>query len=322
MLLEGMNMPINRREFGRIFLGALSMYALGAPKNAKAVEEGEPSYYFNQFNTDIFPPFRTSGITPSDVQARWGRYGNNTAAFIENGDLRFSGQGGVRVALYNGPSLEKYDIQASPLDLSARFTIAGEYLPNNDNKSLEFGFRTGPNLLSYTIIPGENPFIIFKDMVDTSFENIQIPLQAQTSYTPRIRSDGEKVIASLKQDTVEQIIVEKPLSDIWGSINFDADGGSPSSPYDFKADWLLIKGSQVNPEGSDQLSRADLNLDAEVDSIDAHLFADKFARGEANQSDLLVFIEEFQRRNPEDQATLAVLQALRTSSVEDWGMYR
>ncbi|HLD42410.1 MAG TPA: hypothetical protein VJB08_00290 [Candidatus Nanoarchaeia archaeon] len=59
-----------------------------------------------------------------------------------------------------------------------------------------------------------------------------------------------------------------------------------------------------------------------MDSIDAHLFADKFARGEANQSDLLVFIEEFQRRNPEDQATLAVLQALRTSSVEDWEGYR
>ena len=75
-------------------------------------------------------------------------------------------------------------------------------------------------------------------------------------------------------------------------------------------------------EGSDQLSLSDLNLDAEVDSIDAHLFADKVARGEANQSDLLVFIEEFQRRNPEDQATLAVLQALRTSSVEDWEGYR
>ena len=70
------------------------------------------------------------------------------------------------------------------------------------------------------------------------------------------------------------------------------------------------------------LSLSDLNLDAEVDSIDAHLFADKFARGEANQSDLLVFIEEFQARNPEDTETMAFLQSLRTSGVEGWEAYR
>ena len=316
-------MPINRRQFGTALLGALGMYALGAPKDAKALEEGEPSYYFNQFNTDIFAPFRASGITPSDIQSRWKRVFNTINAFIENGSLRFSGQGDNEVVHYNGTNRQLYDALLGPLDLAVKFTVAGEYSPNRDEKALDFGFLGGfADGIGYKIIPGENPIIIFKDTYDESFTERAIEVKARESYTPRIQWTGEKVIASIKQDGIEEVIAEKQLSDIYTEVRFIASGGSPSSPYDFKVDWLLIKGPQVNPEGSDRLSRADINLDAEIDSIDAHLFADKFARGEANQSDLLVFIEEFQRRNPEDQATLAVLQALRASSVEDWQQYR
>ena len=118
MLLEGMNMPINRREFGRIFLGALSMYALGAPKNAKAVEEGEPSYYFNQFNTDIFAPIRTSDITPSNIQSRWRRIGSRPErtlnAFIDNNHLCFTGNGTVDVVHSNGTN-RQYNLKVQRL---------------------------------------------------------------------------------------------------------------------------------------------------------------------------------------------------------------
>ena len=320
-------MPINRREFGKTLLGALGMYALGTPKNAKALEEGEPSYYFNQFNTDIFAPIRTSDITPSNIQSRWRRIGSRPErtlnAFIDNNHLCFTGNGTVDVVHSNGTNRQYYDALLGPLDLAVRFTVAGEYGHNIDDKALDFGFiGILDQGIGYKIIPGENPIIIFKDSYDESFSERAIELKARESYTPRIQWTGEKVIASLKQDGIDEVIVEKPLSDIYSGVSFIASGGSPSSPYDFKVDWLLIKGPQVNPEGSDQLSRADINLDAEVDSIDAHLFADKFARGEANQSDLLVFIEEFQARNPEDTETMAFLQSLRTSSVEGWEAYR
>src|SRR3989338_5068517 len=161
-----MNIPMNRREFGRSLLGVLGMYALGAPKNAKALEEGELAYYFNQFNTDVFAPFRTSGITPSDVQSRWRGYGDTDNASIENGNLRFNGWGGVRVAQYNGSSQQAYDGLLGPLELSARFAVSGEYNPNPEQIYFEFGTHGAAERAKYTITPGENPHIRFGDTSD------------------------------------------------------------------------------------------------------------------------------------------------------------
>ena len=317
---------LNRREFGKTMLGVLGMYTLGTPKHAGASGNGESSYYFNEFNSDIFAPFAASGVTPSDILSRWYRFWDTRGspnAFIEGSNLRINGQGEGLIHQYNGNNFELFDRVAGVLEIGTKFLVAGEPRSNVSDKVLDFGLNTGDDWIGYRIVPGDRPLIIFRDTADRAYQESPLELTAQNSYIARVRFDGQNLIASIKQDNGEnQIIVEKPVSDFYGVIKISVDGGSETDKYDFRMDWILVKGSQVNPEGSDLLSPADINLDAEVDSIDAHLFADKVARGEANQQDLLVFIEEFQRRNPEDQETMAFLQSLRTSSVEDWQQYR